>query len=122
MVSILLLFGLSLMFFVALSPAVETVFAASEILSSGTCEDVTKPESCAAVNTLNTVLNFMAIVIMPIITIIIIVGGIQYSVSGGEPDNVKKARARIFKAIIALVFFIGLWTFLKWLIPGGWAE
>jgi hypothetical protein len=49
----------------------------------------------------------------------IIIGGIQYSSSGGDPSKASAAKNRIRNAIIALVAFILLSAMLNFLIPGG---
>ncbi|MYB40352.1 hypothetical protein F4X86_03770 [Candidatus Saccharibacteria bacterium] len=87
--------------------------------SESTCADATNPDDCEARQTINSVLNLMAILIMPIVSIMIIIGGIQYSMAQNNSDAINAARARIYKAILALICFIALWSFLKWLIPGG---
>ena len=92
--------------------------AASET-SNLTCTDNSDPDTCEATGFLNDLLNFLAILVLPLIVIMIIVGGIQYSMAAANPDAIKAARARIYKAIAALLCFIGLWSFLKWLLPGG---
>ena len=86
---------------------------------STTCEDLTDPNSCQALETIDTLLNFLALLVMPIATIMIIIGGIQYSMAGDNSDSIKSAKAKIFKAVLALISFAALWSFLKWLIPGG---
>jgi hypothetical protein len=49
----------------------------------------------------------------------LVVGGIQYAASGGDPNGVAAAKKRIANAIIALVTFGLLWAFLNWIIPNG---
>jgi len=49
----------------------------------------------------------------------LIVGGIQYSSSGGDPQKVASAKGHIQKALVALVAFVFLYALLQWLIPGG---
>lgn len=49
----------------------------------------------------------------------IIYGGIQYSSAGGDSSKVGAAKSRIGKSIGALVFFIFLYAFLNYLVPGG---
>ena len=83
-----------------------------------TCANAFSPDNCEARQTLESVLNLMAILVMPLVSIMIIIGGIQYAAAGDNSDAINAARARIYKAILALVFFIILWSFLKWLIPG----
>ena len=48
----------------------------------------------------------------------IIVGGIQYSMSGGDPQKTAKAKRVIRNSIVALLVFLFLGTLLKFLIPG----
>jgi hypothetical protein len=52
-------------------------------------------------------------------TISIIIGGINYSTSGGDPQKASKARARITNTVIALVAYMFLYALLQFLIPGG---
>lgn len=49
----------------------------------------------------------------------LIIGGIQYSSSGGDPGKSSAAKNRIRNALIALVTFILLSAMLNFLIPGG---
>ena len=96
----------------------QPVEAASET-SNLTCTDNSDPDTCQAAGLLDAFLNFLAILVLPLVVIMIIIGGIQYSMAAANPEALKAARARIYKAILALVCFITLWSFLKWLLPGG---
>ena len=49
----------------------------------------------------------------------IIVAGIQYSASGGDPQAAAKAKSRISSTLTALVIFIFSYALLNYLIPGG---
>lgn len=49
----------------------------------------------------------------------LIIGGIQYSASQGDPQNVAKAKKRIADTLLAVVAYFFLFTFLQFLIPGG---
>jgi len=49
----------------------------------------------------------------------IIVGGIQYTTSRGDPNATAKAIDRIRNTVIAILFFIFIFAILNWLIPGG---
>lgn len=49
----------------------------------------------------------------------VVISGIQYSTSGGNPQAVAKAREKIYGAVIALIASLLLYSFLQWLIPGG---
>lgn len=49
----------------------------------------------------------------------VVVAGIQYSASGGDPQAAAKAKARISSTLIALLVFIFSYALLNYLIPGG---
>lgn len=53
------------------------------------------------------------------VTISIIIGGIQYGSSAGDPQATMAAKSRIRNSLIALVAFLFLYAFLQFLIPGG---
>jgi hypothetical protein len=52
------------------------------------------------------------------LVITLIVSGIQYAGSAGNPANITKAKERIFNAMIGLVMYILLAAALRYLIPG----
>ena len=49
----------------------------------------------------------------------IVVAGIQYSASAGDPQAAAKAKSRISSTLIALLIFIFSYALLNYLIPGG---
>lgn len=51
------------------------------------------------------------------VVISIIVAGIQYSASNGNPQNVAKAKERLVNAVIGLLLYIFLAAILRYLIP-----
>lgn len=53
------------------------------------------------------------------ITASVIIGGIQYSTSGGNPTASAAAKKRIGNAFLALLALVFLYTFLQWIVPGG---
>lgn len=63
--------------------------------------------------------NVLAIVVGIVAVINIIIGGIQYTASGGDPQKVKDARNRIYNTVYGIVAFVFLYAFMQWLIPGG---
>lgn len=71
------------------------------------------------VKDLNTIVNFLSAGVGIIVVIVIIVGGIQYSMAGDNPQAVAAARQRILNGLIALMAFLFMFAFLQWLIPGG---
>jgi hypothetical protein len=54
-----------------------------------------------------------------IAVISLIVGGIQYSTSAGDPQKAAKAKGRILNTVIALVAYFFLYALLEFLVPGG---
>ncbi len=64
-------------------------------------------------------INFLSVGVGVIVVIMIIIGGIQYSAAGGNPQAVQAAKSKIANAIIALVAYIFLFAFLQWVVPGG---
>jgi hypothetical protein len=76
-------------------------------------------ENCSINSKVNSVTNFLSAGVGIIIVIMIIVGGIQYTTAGGDPQKVASAKGHILNAIIALVAFFFLFAFLQWVVPGG---
>ncbi len=68
---------------------------------------------------INPTINLLSISFGLLATISIILGGIQYAASEGDPQNVTKAKSRIKNTIIAIVAYFFLFAFLQFLIPGG---
>lgn len=68
---------------------------------------------------ISTVLDLIFAVTGFIVIGMIIVGGIQYSTAGGNPQATSKAKEKITNAITALLLIVFLYPFLLWLIPGG---
>jgi uncharacterized membrane protein len=54
-----------------------------------------------------------------IAVISVIIGGIQFSASGGDPQRVAVARQRISKTVLAIFAYAFLYAFLQFIIPGG---
>ena len=90
--------------------------------SGNTCTVKNDPDTCEAIDTINQILNFMALLVLPICGLILIFAGIQYSTARNEPKVLAEARLRIYKVVLAIILFVGLWSFLKWLLPGGVLE
>lgn len=51
------------------------------------------------------------------VVITIIVAGIQYSSSAGNPANITKAKERLINAVIGLVLYLFLAAILRYLVP-----
>jgi hypothetical protein len=68
---------------------------------------------------INPLIDFLSALVGVSVLIAIIVGGIQYSSSAGDPSKASTAKAHIRNAIIALIAFVLLYSMLNFLIPGG---
>lgn len=67
----------------------------------------------------NPLIQLLTIVFGLIAVMSIILGGIQYATSEGDPQKVSKAKMRILWTVIAVVSYFFLYAFLQFLIPGG---
>jgi hypothetical protein len=70
-------------------------------------------------NYLIIIIQFLSGAIGLVIVLMIVIGGIQYITSAGDPGAVKAAKGRIVNAITGLVLFILMFAILNFLIPGG---
>ena len=64
-------------------------------------------------------IDFLSALVGVAVVISIIIGGIQYSSSGGDPGKASAAKERIRNAIVALLVYLFLFSILNFLIPGG---
>ena len=71
------------------------------------------------IKTINNVINFLAAGVGLVVIIVIILGGIQYSMAGDNASATSEAKKRIINGLIALIAFLLTYSFLQWLIPGG---
>lgn len=68
---------------------------------------------------LNPFIKFLALLVGIAITAGIIWGGIQYSMSAGDPQKSAVAKNHIRNAVLALLAYLFLYAFMKFLVPGG---
>ena len=112
---------------VATLVAPQTVFAcgANEIkLSSpltlgGKCVPNDPATGGAIFAYLRMVIQFLSSAVALVIVLMIVIGGIQYITSAGDPGAIKNAKNRIVNAITGLVLFALMFAILNFLIPGG---
>jgi hypothetical protein len=77
-------------------------------------------DRCDLVNKyINPLIQLLSALVGVAVVASIIIGGIQYSSSAGDPQKASAAKARIRNAIVALVAFIFLYALLDFLMPGG---
>lgn len=99
--------------------------SSQDLAACENCKDSTVPgvQKCLSTNPivrdLNKVVNFLAGAVGVITVIMMIVGGVQYSLARNKPEAVSAARKRVLNAVIALVAFMFIWAFIQWLVPGG---
>lgn len=77
------------------------------------------PEDCRISAYLRTFTNVLIALVGIVITIMIVVGGIQYSAAQDNPQAVQAARGKIMNALLALLVYIFMSAFLQYIVPGG---
>lgn len=65
------------------------------------------------------ILTFLSVVVGIAVVVGVVIGGITYSTSQGNPAQVQKGITIITNAVIGLVLYLLLWAIIQWLIPGG---
>lgn len=65
------------------------------------------------------IIRFLSIGVGIIAVASIIVGGIQYTTSSGNPEATAKAISRLSNTAIALLLYFLIFAILNWLVPGG---
>lgn len=75
--------------------------------------------NCGIIRWIQLIINALSGVVGVTIVIMIIVGGIQYSAAGDDPQKVTAAKSKITNALLALFLFIFMFALLQWLVPGG---
>ena len=65
------------------------------------------------------IIDLLSGIVGIIVVISLILGGIEYSTSEGDPQKSAKAKRRIANTLFALIAFFFLFAFLQFLIPGG---
>jgi hypothetical protein len=83
-----------------------------------TCADNTG-EGGAIFFYLKLVLRFLSGAVGMVIVLMLVIAGIQYITSAGDPGAIKAAKDRVVNAITALVLFVLSYAILSFVIPGG---
>ena len=76
-------------------------------------------QSCFVTTYINPAIKLFGGAIAILVVISIIVGAIQYEMSGDDPSKVGAAKDRIRNAFIALLAYLFMLAFLNWIVPGG---
>ena len=77
------------------------------------------PENCGITSYIRLFTDALSVLVGIVVVMMIVIGGIQYSAAGANPQAVAAAKKRISQALIALVMYIFTFAFLQWLVPGG---
>lgn len=75
--------------------------------------------SGVVVNYLKLILQFLSTAVGGVVVLMIIIAGIQYIISNGDPKAIANAKARLINAITALVLFVLAFAILSFVVPGG---
>jgi hypothetical protein len=62
--------------------------------------------------------NWIVRLLIPLAILFIIISGIQYITSQGNPDGIKKAKSRITNAVVGLILLGLMFAILNFIIPG----
>lgn len=76
-------------------------------------------EGGAIVAYLKLVLQFLSSGVGITVVLMLVIAGVQYIISVGDPANIKKAKDRVVNAVTALVLFVMGFALLSYIIPGG---
>lgn len=90
----------------------------TSILGENGCSCDKNGDGSAIIGVLRLVVNIMTAGIGVLATIGIVVSGTQYLTAGGNEDQIKKSKRRIFEIIIGLVAYAVVYALLYWLLPG----
>lgn len=68
---------------------------------------------------INPAIVLLSALVGVVVVMAIIIGGIQYASSGGDPQKAASGRKHIMQAVIGLLAYLLLYAFLQFIIPGG---
>jgi len=68
---------------------------------------------------LKAVLKLLSGLVGTVIMLMLVIAGIQYITSLGDPGRIKNAKTRITNALTGLVLFLMMYAILNFIVPGG---
>ncbi|MBO7664312.1 hypothetical protein J6S46_00400 [Candidatus Saccharibacteria bacterium] len=68
-------------------------------------------------NMLTLIVNIMSVGIGILAVIGITVVGIQYLTAGGNEEQTRKAKRRLFEIILGVAVYLAIYALLQWLMP-----
>lgn len=75
--------------------------------------------NCGIVNFIWIVTDGLAVLVGIVVVMTLVIGGIEYSAAGNNPQAVVRAKKHISRALLALVAYFFVYAALQWLVPGG---
>ncbi len=67
----------------------------------------------------NPTIRILSILVGLVVAASLVLGGVQYAASSGDPQKVSAAKSRITNTLMAFFAYAFLYAFLNFLIPGG---
>jgi len=74
---------------------------------------------CLFYKYINPFIDLLSAAVGVVVVIAVIIGAIEFSTSGGDPQRAASGRRHITNALLGLVAYILLYVFLEFLVPGG---
>lgn len=74
---------------------------------------------CVIAKYINPIVKLLSVVAGIAVVIGVIMGGVQYSASAGDPQKMANAKGKITKALFGLITFLFLYSALQFFSPGG---
>lgn len=69
-------------------------------------------------NTLKMVVRIFTVAVGVLAAIGITITGTQYLTAGGNEEQTRKAKRRLFEIVLGVVAFVLIYSILSWLLPG----
>lgn len=105
---------------------VAVLFAAPEVSAQNALQDACAADPGTSIckdgetgdikNIISTIVKTLMFIVGVLAVIMIIVGGIRYTVSGGDSGAVNGAKNTIFYAVIGLIVAIAAFAIVDWVI------
>lgn len=75
--------------------------------------------NCGIINMIWIITDALAVLVSVVVIMTIVIGGIEYSAAGANPQAVVRAKKHITRALLAAAAFLFTYTIFEWLVPGG---
>lgn len=83
------------------------------------CEGTLDPNNCGVIYYIKIFTDALSVLVGIVVVMMLVIGGIRYASAGSNPQAVASAKQHISNALLALVFYLFMFAFLQWIIPGG---